>query len=63
MKVFAVAESKEQQETLTEATTRGRHAADYLGLITIEIRTLPKMKCGFYVRPFNLNFVQSPRRT
>jgi MFS family permease len=32
MKVFAVAESKEQQKTLANATTRGRRAADYLGL-------------------------------
>ena len=32
MKVFTVAESKEQQKTLANARTRGRRAADYLGL-------------------------------
>ena len=32
MKVFTVAESKEPQKTLTNPTTRGRRAADYLGL-------------------------------
>jgi MFS family permease len=32
MKVFTVAESKEQEKTLANATTRGRRAADYLGL-------------------------------